>query len=277
MPGSSLSSRTVLVTGASTGVGVETARRLTGRGATVLMHGRTAEEARAAADMLVATKGVDAERLCTYGADFARLDEIEFLAHKVMAEHPDLNVLVNNAAMAAPERHTVTDDGNEIALQVNFLAPYLLTCLLAPALAGGPGGRVVDVSSSPHGTAPIQWADPHRARRYSRLAAHARSRLTLTVFAADPRVTAVSVHPGASPAQGARHVVRLCDPAVEIVDGAHYDGDARDDLDDLGSLSSLGERVALARAATEDRTTGRPTGLGTQGDVRDRDTGRRTT
>ncbi|MFD3588443.1 SDR family NAD(P)-dependent oxidoreductase [Streptomyces sp. NPDC058683] len=256
MPESTLSSRTVLVTGATSGIGLETARLLAERGDTVLLHGRSAEEARAAADRLVATAGIDADQLCTYAADFARLDEVESLAHKVVTEHPHLDVLVNNAGIAAPERHTVTADGNEIAFQVNFLAHYLLTCLLEPALTSDPGGRVVNVSSALHRTASIQWSDPNRARRYSRLAAYAQSQLALTVFAADPRVTAVSVHPGAcetallplyahegaSAAEGAAHVVRLCDPAFEIVNGAYYDRDAR---------------VEPAPAATEDRAVRR--------------------
>ncbi|QUC58988.1 SDR family NAD(P)-dependent oxidoreductase [Streptomyces sp. A2-16] len=258
MSDTTFSSRTVLVTGATSGIGHETARQLAERGATVLLHGRTTEEARAAADRLIATAGVDAGRLCTYGADFTRLDEVETLAGKVITEHPHLDALVNNAGMAAPERHTVTADGNEIAFQVNFLAHYLLTCLLEPALTSDPGGRVVNVSSALHRTASIQWSDPNRARarRYSRLAAYAQSQLALTVFAADPRVTAVSVHPGVcdtallplyshegvSPTEGAAHVVRLCDPAVEIVNGAYYDRD---------------ERVDPAPAATEDRTVRR--------------------
>ncbi|MET8330929.1 SDR family NAD(P)-dependent oxidoreductase [Streptomyces sp. NPDC005181] len=253
---SALSSRTVLVTGATSGIGLEAARQLAERGATVLLHGRTAEEAHAAADRLVATAGIDADRLCTYGADFTRLDEVEAMAARIVREHPRLDVLVNNAGMSAPERHTVTADGNEIAFQVNFLAHYLLTCLLEPALTSDPGGRVVNVSSSLHRTASIQWSDPNRAHRYSRLAAYAQSQLALTVFAADPRVTAVSVHPGVcdtallplyahdgdAPAQGAAHVVRLCDPAVEIVNGAYYD---------------RAERVDPAPAATEDRTVKR--------------------
>ncbi|MFD3478185.1 SDR family NAD(P)-dependent oxidoreductase [Streptomyces sp. NPDC058695] len=256
MSDTTLSSRTVLVTGATSGIGLETARQLAERGATVLLHGRTAEEARAAADRLVATAGIDAGRLCTVGADFTRLDEVETMAARVVAEHPHLDVLVNNAGMAAPERHTITADGNEIAFQVNFLAHYLLTCLLEPALISNPGGRVVNVSSSLHRTGSIQWSDPNRARRYSRLAAYAQSQLALTVFAADPRVTAVSVHPGVcdtallplyahdgvTPTEGAAHVVRLCDPSVEIVNGAYYD---------------RAEHVAPAPAATEDRTVRR--------------------
>ncbi|MEV5873533.1 SDR family NAD(P)-dependent oxidoreductase [Streptomyces sp. NPDC052101] len=253
MPDSTLSSLTVLITGATSGIGNETARQLAERGATVLLHGRTAEETRAAADRLIATTGIPESRLALYSADFAHLEEVERLAAAIVARHPHLDVLVNNAGTAAPERHTVTADGNEIAFQVNFLAHYLLTCLLEPALTSDPGGRVVSVSSALHRTASIRWADPHRARRYSRLAAYAQSQLALTVFAADPRVTAVSVHPGVcdtallplyahegvSPAEGAAHVVRLCDPAVEIVNGAYYDRD---------------ERVDPAPAATEGRT-----------------------
>ncbi|MFH8712268.1 SDR family NAD(P)-dependent oxidoreductase [Streptomyces zaomyceticus] len=259
---SDLSSRTVLVTGATSGIGHQTARLLAERGATVLVHGRTAEEALAATDRLVTLSGVDANRLCALGADFTHLEEVEHLAARVLAEHPSLDVLVNNAGMAAPERHTVTADGNETAFQVNFLAHYLLTHLLEPALTGGKGGRVVNVSSSLHRTGSIQWNDPQRTRRYSRLAAYAQSQLALTVFAADPRVTAVSVHPGicttsllplyahahegVAPAEGAAHVVRLCDPAVEIVNGAYYDRE---------------HRVAPAPAASEERTVKRLTKL----------------
>ncbi|MFI1198828.1 SDR family NAD(P)-dependent oxidoreductase [Streptomyces sp. NPDC020883] len=251
-----LSSRTVLVTGATSGIGYETARQLAERGATVLVHGRTAEEAQAATDRLVAAAGVNASQLCAFAADFTRLEEVETMARRVMAEHPHLDVLVNNAATAAPERHTLTADGNEIAFQVNFLAHYLLTCLLEPALTSDPGGRVVNVSSSLHRTASIQWNDPQRARRYSRLAAYAQSQLALAVFAADPRVTAVSVHPGVcetdllplygieggTATQGAAHVVRLCDPAFDVVNGAYYDRD---------------QRVDPAPAVTEGRTVKR--------------------
>ncbi|MFD6025246.1 SDR family NAD(P)-dependent oxidoreductase [Streptomyces griseoluteus] len=253
---SDLSSRTVLVTGATSGIGHETARLLAARGATVLVHGRTAEGARAATDRLITMADADAARLCPLGADFARLEEVEQLASRVLAEHPRLDVLVNNAGMAAPERHTVTPDGNEIAFQVNFLAHYLLTHLLEPALTSTAGGRVVNVSSSLHRTGSIQWSDPNRIRRYSRLAAYAQSQLALTVFAADPRVTAVSVdpgicatsllhlyaHEGAAPAEGAAHVVRLCDPRTEVTNGEYYD---------------RAHRADAAPTATEPRTVKR--------------------
>ncbi|GLF95423.1 SDR family NAD(P)-dependent oxidoreductase [Streptomyces yaizuensis] len=237
----------MLVTGATSGIGLETARLLAERGSTVLLHGRTPGEARAAADRVTATAGVPEHRLRAFHADFSRLGEVAAMARAVLAEHPRIDVLVNNAAVAAPERRTLTADGNELTFQVNFLAHYLLTRLLEPALtagtgeAGGPGGRVVHVSSSLHRTGSIPWGDPQRARRYSRLAAYAQSQLALTVFAGDRRVPAVSVHPGicatrllplyahrgASPAEGAEHVVRLCDPAAGIAPGAYYDRDRR--------------------------------------------------
>ncbi|MEU7163084.1 SDR family NAD(P)-dependent oxidoreductase [Streptomyces morookaense] len=235
------SSRTVLVTGATSGIGWETARLLARQGDTVVLHAPDRASGDDAVDRLVAA-GADRLRLRLVVADFSRLDEVRAMAARVADEHPVLDVLVNNAAVAAPERRTMTADGNELALQVNFLAAYLLTKELSGALSARPGGRVVNVSSSMHRTASIAWNDPHRARRYSRLAAYAQSQLALTVFAraaapAGAGWTSVSVHPGVcdtalmplyahegdSATEGAERVVRLCDPATDIVPGGYYD------------------------------------------------------
>lgn len=231
--------RTALVTGATSGIGWETARLLAERGCTVIVHGPDTESAHHAVERLVAG-GIERVRLRLAVADFTRLSEVRHLAATVRGLHPALDVLVNNAAVAAPERHTLTADGHEISFQVNFLAAYLLTRELAGPLTARPGGRVVNVSSAAHRSAAPAWSDLHRSRRYSRHAAYARSQVALTVFtraAAPAGVTAVSVHPGAygtrplpryrhegePAAEGAARVARLCDPETELVPGAHYD------------------------------------------------------
>ncbi|MBH1937583.1 SDR family NAD(P)-dependent oxidoreductase [Streptomyces sp. AV19] len=229
--------RTVLVTGATSGIGWETARLLAGRGDTVVLHAPDRASGEDAVARLAAA-GADAGRLDLTVADFSRLDEVRAMAAHVADRHPVLDVLVNNAAVAAPERRTLTADGNELAFQVNFLAAYLLTHELAGPLGARPGSRVVNVSSSMHRTASIAWNDPQRAKRYSRLAAYAQSQLALTVFArAEASWTSVSVHPGVcdtallpmyahegeTAADGAARVVRLCDPVTELVPGAYYD------------------------------------------------------
>lgn len=231
--------RTALVTGASSGIGWETARLLAERGLTVVVHAPDQASGEAAVARLVEA-GVDAARLDLAVADFAHLSEVRAMAARIAEHHPVLDVLVNNAAVAAPERHTLTEDGHELALQVNFLAAHLLTRELHGALSARPGGRVVNVSSSMHRTASIAWNDINRSRRYSRLAAYAQSQLALTIAsraAGGDGLLTVSVHPGVcetgllplyghagdTPAEGAERVVRLCDPGLEVVPGAYYD------------------------------------------------------
>ncbi|MER6366657.1 SDR family NAD(P)-dependent oxidoreductase [Kitasatospora sp. NPDC001527] len=252
-----LSASTALVTGASSGIGWETARLLAGHGATVLVHARTAAEAGDAVERLVAS-GVRRDRLVELAADFTHLAEIAVLAGTVVKHHPALDLLVNNAAVLAPERCTLTDDGNEVSLQVNFLAAHLLAKLLRAPLAAAGGARIVNVSSSLHRTASMNWSDPHRIRKYSRVAAYAQSQLALTMDTRDMApegsgITAVSLNPGqcatallplygrvgAPAAEGAQAVVRLCLPGTALVNGEYYDG---------------GDLAATAAIAQEERS-----------------------
>ncbi|MDX3073760.1 SDR family NAD(P)-dependent oxidoreductase [Streptomyces sp. NPDC088354] len=252
--------RTAMVTGATSGIGWETARLLAERGHMVIVHGPDTESAHHAVERLVAA-GADRARLRLAVADFRRLAQVKAMASRLTAAHPVLDVLVNNAAVAAPEQHTLTEDGNELSFQVNFLAAYLLTRELTGPLSARPGSRVVNVSSTTHRTASLAWTDLNRARRYSRFAAYAQSQLALTVFAgaaAPDGCTVVSVDPGVSttallspyahegepPVDGAARVVRLCDPRTRLVPGAHYDADGP-------STDGHGERTArrLCKAA----------------------------
>jgi NAD(P)-dependent dehydrogenase (short-subunit alcohol dehydrogenase family) len=236
--------RVALVTGATNGIGHAVARRLLAKGVTVILHGPTAPSVDAARERL-ALAGFDTRRIETEVADFTRLAHVTALADRVAARHPILDVLVNNAALAATDTLSLTEDGHESTHQVNYLAPYLLTRTLWQPLRTGRPGRVVNLSSSLHRTGNLNWGDLDRARAYSRTAAYAQSKLALTMFtraaavAAGGQILAVSVHPGiinsgllplysrvgAPVTEGADIVARLCHPETSLRNGAYYDGE----------------------------------------------------
>ncbi|HUH69241.1 MAG TPA: SDR family NAD(P)-dependent oxidoreductase [Mycobacterium sp.] len=138
----------VLVTGATDGVGYATARRFVDEGATVYLHAPDQDSGEKAMTRLV-KDGAEPLRLYLVVAGFTRLGEVARLAGTLATTLPALDVLVNNAAVAAPERRTYTQHGQKLTFQVNYLAPYLLTTKLVPRLASA-GGRVVNVSSAMH-------------------------------------------------------------------------------------------------------------------------------
>jgi NAD(P)-dependent dehydrogenase (short-subunit alcohol dehydrogenase family) len=137
-------------------------------------------------------------------ADYGRLSDVVRLAHEVIDVATHLDVLVNNAAIPGPALRTESDDGHELTLQVNYLAPVALTGLVAPAL--GPPDRplrVVNVASATHLTAHLALEDLDLRAGYSPTAAYARSKLALVTYTCwlasrtgDDRVEAVSMHPG---------------------------------------------------------------------------------
>ena len=122
-----MSSPTHLVTGATDGIGFQTALELARLGNQVLVHGRSEEKAKAACERLRGELKTG-QFVPVYG-DFGRLEQVRQLATQVS----ELDVLVNNAGVFA-ETRTVTADGHETTLQVNHLAPFLLTHLLRPLL-----------------------------------------------------------------------------------------------------------------------------------------------
>src|SRR6476660_6051841 len=125
MSDQAMAGRTVLVTGASDGIGAETARVLAARGATVHVTGRSADKLRPVAE------AVGTEPLI---ADCSRLDDVRHLAHEVGERVETLDVLMNNAGGTFAPRKP-TPDGHEPNFQINHLAPFLLTNLLRPRLA----------------------------------------------------------------------------------------------------------------------------------------------
>jgi retinol dehydrogenase 14 len=168
-----------LVTGATDGIGKETARQLSERGWRVLVHGRTRKKAEAV--------GLGEP---VWG-DFSSLAEVRALAAQVSG---DLDVLINNAGILS-QRHHVTSDGFEETLQVNHLAPFLLTHLLLPQIRG----RIVNVSSGVHGGGDV--SEPfEQLNELDGYAAYAASKLAnlLFTFALARRVKLPvdGLHPG---------------------------------------------------------------------------------
>ena len=235
-------SPTVLVTGATDGIGYATARRFVDDGATVYLHAPDHDSGEKAMARLV-KDGAEPLRLNLVVADFTRLKEVSDLADILTLALSGLDVLVNNAAVAGPERRTSTSDGHEVAFQVNYLAAYLLTTKLAPKLASG-RGRVVNVSSVMHRGGNIGWNDLPRLHHYSPLAVYAQSKLALTMHtrslaeASGASLTALSVHPGMfatrllplyghsgrSAEEAATILTTLSASTYPVVDGGYYDG-----------------------------------------------------
>ena len=165
----------ILLTGATDGIGLETAKMLVSLGHSVLLHGRNAAKLDKVGQSLTALSG--GAQIESYVADLSRLSEVESLAKAVSDKHESLDVLINNAGVfVAPD--PVTPEGLDLRFAVNTIAPYLLTQRLLPLL--GTSGRVVNLSSAAQ--SPV---DPRALAGRGRLsdgAAYAQSKLALTMW-----------------------------------------------------------------------------------------------
>jgi NAD(P)-dependent dehydrogenase (short-subunit alcohol dehydrogenase family) len=196
-----LEEQTVLVTGSTDGLGKALARELAGRGATVLLHGRSRKRLEDSLRELRDETGID--RLRGYLADFASLDEVRRLAGEVQQDWTRVDVLVNNAGIGAGNRGAREDsaEGVELRFAVNYLAPFLLTSLLLPALERSLTARIVNVASA--GQAPIDFDNVMLERGYDGMRAYAQSKLAQIMFTfelaerlpGDAGVTVNALHP----------------------------------------------------------------------------------
>lgn len=239
---------TILVTGATDGLGRGVAGELARQGATVLVHGRDQKRVDAAVAEIRNETGND--RLRGYVADFASLAAVRRLADQLQAEEPRLDVLINNAGIGrgpnGGERREESADGHELRLAVNYLAPVLLTQLLLPQVKQSAPSRVVNVASI--GQAPIDFDDVMLERDYDGTRAYAQSKLALIMFSIELAerlgtgiVTVNCLHPGTlMPTKMVREgwshtidtldhgidaVVRLAiDPELAGVTGRYFDG-----------------------------------------------------
>ncbi|WP_439531106.1 SDR family NAD(P)-dependent oxidoreductase [Marinobacter adhaerens] len=166
----------ILITGATDGIGLETAKRLYSEGHTLLLHGRNAEKLATTERTLA--NGTGAGLIYTYKADLSRLSEVDSLANVIAKEHDQLDVIINNAGvMRVPE--TITQDGLDVRFAVNTVAPYLLTKRLLPILK--PASLVINLSSAAQ--APVEMdALRGKKRLLEDMQAYAQSKLALTMW-----------------------------------------------------------------------------------------------
>jgi NAD(P)-dependent dehydrogenase (short-subunit alcohol dehydrogenase family) len=235
-------SRTVLITGATDGLGRALAARAHDDGWTVLAHGRNAEKLAALAAELPGVR--------TFCADLASLAAVGTLADEVRAATDRLDVLVSNAGIGFTEpgdgERLESADGYELRFAVNYLASYVLTRRLLPLLRASAPARIVQVASA--GQYPIDFDDVMLERGYDGVRAYRQSKLAQVMFTFDladeldgSGVTATTLHPAtfmatsmvrdagiepvSSVEQGLEATWRLvADPALDGVTGAFFNG-----------------------------------------------------
>ncbi|HMB68309.1 MAG TPA: oxidoreductase [bacterium] len=219
--------RTILITGASSGVGFDAAKVLARRGATVVLAGRDEAKARAAEGRIRAA-APDAA-LEVLSLDLASLRSVRAAADRIREAHPRLDVLINNAGVMMPP-HGRTEDGFELQFGTNHLGHFALTGLLLGTLQSTPGSRIVNVTSRAHKRGHIALDDLHFERRdYAPMGAYAQSKLANLMFtyelqrrlaAAGSPTIALAAHPGWSRTRLQRHAAdKLWKRALMIAAG----------------------------------------------------------
>ena len=195
-----MNGKTVLVTGATAGIGLVTARRLAARGAEVFLVGRGAERLEAACAAIRAQ--VSQARLEVLRGDLSLMADTRRVAAELLALRPRLDVLVNNAGAIFFEREETTE-GLERTFALNHMSYFLMANLLRPALEAAPGGRVVNVASGAHAQGRVDFDDLQSKRGYLHMRAYGTSKLMNILFTralsrrlAGTRVTANALHPG---------------------------------------------------------------------------------
>ncbi len=166
---------TILITGATDGIGLETSKALVGLGHKLLLHGRNPAKLEAVCKAFSSlTAGADTEN---YVADLSDMAEVKALAKAVAKKHAKLDVLINNAGVySVPE--PITKDGLDVRFAVNTIAPYLLTKRLLPLIESS--GRIINLSSAAQ--APVDPEALVGRIKLSDGAAYAQSKLAITMW-----------------------------------------------------------------------------------------------
>jgi NAD(P)-dependent dehydrogenase (short-subunit alcohol dehydrogenase family) len=253
----------ILVTGATDGIGKQTALELARDGARIVLHGRSQTKLEATRDEL--QRLVPGSAVEIAAADFASLADVRRMAEDVAARHPAIDVLINNAGVYM-NQHATSHDGHEMTFAVNHLAPFLLTHLLLPALRAAPRARIVNVSSVAHMRGVLDFENLHGEKGFAPYGAYALSKLANVLFtvelarrlAGEP-ITVNALHPGVvstklltegfgmqgqeSLTQGAATSVYLAtSPAVADVSGLYFVRCREAEMNPLAAHPGMGSR-----------------------------------
>jgi len=194
--------RIALVTGANSGLGLETSRALHAKGATVLMACRSRRKGEAARQLLLQTSGGGGLDLLEL--DLADLGSVQRCIETVTNRYGHLDLLINNAGVMAPPR-LLSRQGMELQLATNHLAHMALTNGLLPLMQGQANARVITVTSGAQHFGRIAWDDPNSEKRYDRWQAYSQSKLANVMFALEldrrlqaegSTVRSLAAHPG---------------------------------------------------------------------------------
>jgi NAD(P)-dependent dehydrogenase (short-subunit alcohol dehydrogenase family) len=194
--------RIAIVTGANSGLGLATSRELARAGARVVLACRNTDKGRSAGDEIRAA--VPHAAVEVGALDLGSLESVRTFAEWFRAEHPGLDLLINNAGLMAPPRG-VTADGFELQFGTNHLGHFALTGLLIGAMEGHEDARVVTLSSTAHRMGRIDFDDLQGEHRYRRWGAYGQSKLANLLFAleldrrlraAGATVRSLAAHPG---------------------------------------------------------------------------------
>ncbi len=193
-----------VITGATGGLGYETALALAGAGATVILTGRNAEKGAAA---LSGIRAIHPKADIAYDTlDLARLSSVAEFADRIAQQRNRIDILVNNAGVMAPPKRQVTADGFEMQFGTNYLGHFALTARLLPQLIAGKA-RVVSLSSVAARGARIDFDDLQATRRYTPFVSYGQSKLAMLMFAFELQrrsdfagwgLTSIGAHPGVS-------------------------------------------------------------------------------
>ena len=170
----------MLVTGATSGIGLVTARELARRGAHVILLARNADKAEQTRQQLIAETGN--QQIDVVLADLAVLQQVRDVAAELHQKYPRLDVLINNAGLMLGTERKVSPDGNELTLATNHLGPFLLTSLLLDMLQRSPAARIINVASMAYRFSKPTLDDMQSEHSYSALLEYGNTKLWNIMF-----------------------------------------------------------------------------------------------